>query len=1188
MEGDGDKRTTEIDSDSGDAKFDEERSVIESIRKELKLFTVANIEDVTVKAIVIDGKYLKSEKEDGKIKSGYKCRWKNEYKGEAKGEGSSSKEFHYNHCKVSRHLSDYYWKLHLKLRPKEEKSKKERSVLAIEVVDLPNVNKPLSLPTPIPVPPTFHGMSWEEVEEADDDFYQLWRFHYVVLFAAHRRSCLRMLAEDPVLAEDEKAGKSSKKYCRYPVKDWSHVVANLNTCYHQWNLVGAFKNALDKLAKEDARAVDIETIPRGEESYPFCYCIESIIMVEERDRRDNRTRYTKNHYEGKRKGVSVRRDNVDTCPEEPSYQKPRGNIKAFLPSSLKPQSVADRGKNISRERKSSNFECSPPVLCDLTKKNKVLSSEMRSKNPKPSSKFDVYASNAESSSSDRTMDDSVVISTVNADNPSVSSGRDVGLHVGDKTGQLFKYPENVPSLDRWKRSMDIGNDIDIVYYNGTGSEVVEEGFLCYLNQVAYGLSIPLTFFQKGVMNALKSCLGQLNGNIFEMMRVCEVLNQKWRDGGIARQFVTGNLLKYYKFKYVKDRKSGYLFSDSARPKFFDFESSGRPWRDHHVMVRGNCMQVPREPALELIYKNFNKKPNPKVVVDTSSLFDIISREGSELNKVLGELGICREKRLNYVVEKVERAHQKLVMAASGSAYADVIDIPSSVVATSSSLVWRPRMKKTVPPSKQTASVQIPLVGTEGVVVDVDMAPPLKKQKKESGKDIRASSKGVNLEAEEQEALDLATHDPIRLDTQIRSSISQFEQEKVLQREQFEKEVAATKQEVKDEEKKAVDIAVASQNKLIQAFYVWGLSREDVDLALTGRYGKIVFPGEDTSPVAEQTPAPLMDNDPTNKEVVHLRGKVIEMEKALSRARDSINHTQQGQRAIRILFFNIKREDRKIHAQLEIDLRHACDELERCKGHNASLETEKVECTRLLQNSEKRVTLLEVHLIDTQQRLQVSQSRLKKKITPKRGKRAADTDHERQMADVIVFYGAELKRVENEFRHYISSCGKDVEVENDKVENMWFTEGDEGGGASTSKPRAEESEEEEVKDLLPHTRHKTRPQEECIQGNKDFKELHAKYKESQRMMDAAEAEINYSREVDNKLHRLKQEMKRSVQITKQYRGSLLQEKKSLEAQCKDLDDELNKVKTEFYEAILLIAENVTLRVMAMLHADVEKF
>ncbi|KAF6140578.1 hypothetical protein GIB67_013871 [Kingdonia uniflora] len=366
-------------------------------------------------------------------------------------------------------------------------------------------------------------------------------------------------------------------------------------------------------------------------------------------------------------------------------------------------------------------------------------------------------------------------------------------------------------------------------------------------------------------------------------------------------------------------------------------------------------------------------------------------------------------------------------------------------------------------------------------------------------------------AVEQEVLDLAKRDPIRLDTQIRSSISQLsvawksaaevlkvaaadraeyeaekaslaeqlkertalceqlQKEKVLQKEQFEKEEAlqkdqfkkkdvVTKKGVEDEAKKTVDILVASRNKLIQPLYFWGLSREDVDLALARKYSEIIFPGDDASPVAEQSSAPPVADDTTKEEVVCLRGKVIELEKALSRARDYINQTQQvhnkleyeirfhksnfdktfkelfelqcrygkikierdevlrkesdrfalfqnslknkqladesdklechrsllpltlhfkaevdsewglkeaylelltergivsdparvkflaqeGQRAMRILFFNIKKDDRKIQAQLETDLRHAYDELERCKGHNACLEREKAE------------------------------------------------------------------------------------------------------------------------------------------------------------------------------------------------------------------------------------------------------
>ncbi|KAF6155284.1 hypothetical protein GIB67_019810 [Kingdonia uniflora] len=86
-----------------------------------------------MEAIAIEGKYLKSDKEDDKVKSGYKSSWKNEHKGEAKGEETSYKEFHCNHCKASGHLSDYCWKLHPELRPKEEKCNKEKYALAAEV-----------------------------------------------------------------------------------------------------------------------------------------------------------------------------------------------------------------------------------------------------------------------------------------------------------------------------------------------------------------------------------------------------------------------------------------------------------------------------------------------------------------------------------------------------------------------------------------------------------------------------------------------------------------------------------------------------------------------------------------------------------------------------------------------------------------------------------------------------------------------------------------------------------------------------------------------------------------------------------------------------------------------------------------------------------------------------------------------
>ncbi|KAF6134660.1 hypothetical protein GIB67_002061 [Kingdonia uniflora] len=61
--------------------------LLESIGRELKLFTMANIEDATMKAIAIEGKFLKSNKEDDKNKLGYKSSWKNKHKGGPKERG---------------------------------------------------------------------------------------------------------------------------------------------------------------------------------------------------------------------------------------------------------------------------------------------------------------------------------------------------------------------------------------------------------------------------------------------------------------------------------------------------------------------------------------------------------------------------------------------------------------------------------------------------------------------------------------------------------------------------------------------------------------------------------------------------------------------------------------------------------------------------------------------------------------------------------------------------------------------------------------------------------------------------------------------------------------------------------------------------------------------------------------------
>ncbi|KAF6162529.1 hypothetical protein GIB67_003075 [Kingdonia uniflora] len=52
------------------------------------------------------------------------------------------------------------------------------------------------MPTPVPVAPTYHGMLEEDVAEAEEYFYSMWRFYHIVFTGEQHWICLRILAED--------------------------------------------------------------------------------------------------------------------------------------------------------------------------------------------------------------------------------------------------------------------------------------------------------------------------------------------------------------------------------------------------------------------------------------------------------------------------------------------------------------------------------------------------------------------------------------------------------------------------------------------------------------------------------------------------------------------------------------------------------------------------------------------------------------------------------------------------------------------------------------------------------------------------------------------------------------------------------------------------------------------------------
>ncbi|KAF6152042.1 hypothetical protein GIB67_031364 [Kingdonia uniflora] len=203
------------------------------------------------------------------------------------------------------------------------------------------------------------------------------------------------------------------------------------------------------------------------------------------------------------------------------------------------------------------------------------------------------------------------------------------------------------------------------------------------------------------------------------------------------------------------------------------------------------------------------------------------------------------------------------MATSGFAYDDIMEIPACTVGTSISLVRRPRVKRTMPPSEQIAPVLTPQVGTEGVDADLSVAW-------KSAAEVLKVAAADHAEYEvEKASLAEQLKERTALCEQLQKEKvlqkEQFVKEKALQKDQFKKEATATKKEVED---------------------------KDVDLVHAGKYSEIIFPGDDASLLAEQGRAPPVADDTTKEEVVCLRRKVSEMEKALRRARDSINRTQQ--------------------------------------------------------------------------------------------------------------------------------------------------------------------------------------------------------------------------------------------------------------------------------------------------------
>ncbi|KAF6146735.1 hypothetical protein GIB67_009021 [Kingdonia uniflora] len=180
----------------------------------------------------------------------------------------------------------------------------------------------------------------------------------------------------------------------------------------------------------------------------------------------------------------------------------------------------------------------------------------------------------------------------------------------DEEGDSLYYL--ILNLEEEKITRRIPEEISLEYYNGDESDNLEEGFLCYLSQFNYELSIPLCHFVKGIMNGIRAFRAQLNGNVYEVICVCKALNSNWI------------------------------------------------WNDNMVLVKGKCIQRANEDYMDLSYRSFKEHPHYNVAKE-ESFIDVVAREGNEVQGILDELGISRHKRVNNKSLKVQKAQAKRKM-----------------------------------------------------------------------------------------------------------------------------------------------------------------------------------------------------------------------------------------------------------------------------------------------------------------------------------------------------------------------------------------------------------------------------------------------------------------------------------------------------------------------------------------------
>ncbi|KAF6139867.1 hypothetical protein GIB67_009714 [Kingdonia uniflora] len=139
----------------------------------------------------------------------------------------------------------------------------------------------------------------------------------------------------------------------------------------------------------------------------------------------------------------------------------------------------------------------------------------------------------------------------------------------------------------------------------------------------------------------------------EVIAACDHLNDRWERANKVRRITPEDILQFYGVKNFKASGGSYFCASVTRHRFFDLNLAGRTWNDNIIWLKGNCLQRDDEDFMDLQFRSV-KQSVKSTVERKEPLLDEVAEDGTELELVLGELGLSGKKRVKSKSKKVTK------------------------------------------------------------------------------------------------------------------------------------------------------------------------------------------------------------------------------------------------------------------------------------------------------------------------------------------------------------------------------------------------------------------------------------------------------------------------------------------------------------------------------------------------------